>query len=125
MDQNISPSSGNNKTFCLSVVECWEVQFLVDAGFSLSSIFMITGIFSTGNGTGNPVHLPNPYPTCVLTNLNSWCRVFQLIQTLFVCFVGEWKKKDVYYTANQEILEDQRIQIKQSTGHFQLLHRLR
>ena len=31
------------------------------------------------NGTGNPVHLPNPNsPACVLTNLNFWCRVFQL-----------------------------------------------
>ena len=32
-------------------------------------------------GTGNPVHLPspNPYPTCVLTNPNIWCRVFQVV----------------------------------------------
>ena len=38
------------------------------------------GTYGTGNGTGNPVHLfnPNHYPTCVLTNPNFRCRVFQL-----------------------------------------------
>ena len=95
-----------------SVVEHW-VQFLVTSGFSLSSVFMIYG---TGNDTGNPVHLPSP--TCALTNPNFRCHVFQVIQNSFVCLAGEWKKKkDVYYTANQELLEDQRVKIRQSTGH--------
>ena len=41
------------------------------------------GIYGTGNGTGNPVHLPSPnlYPTCVLTNPNFRCRVFQVVQS--------------------------------------------
>ena len=35
------------------------------------------GTYGTGNGTANPVHLPNPnpYPTCVLTNPNFQCCV--------------------------------------------------
>ena len=42
------------------------------------------GIYSTRNGTGNPVYLPNPdpYPTSALTNPNFWCCVFQLIPKL-------------------------------------------
>ena len=42
------------------------------------------GIYSTGNGTGNPVHLPSPdpYPTCVLTNFR--CRVVQLVRSLLI-----------------------------------------
>ena len=33
------------------------------------------------NGTRNPVHLPNPYPTylCLNANPDFWCRLFQLI----------------------------------------------
>ena len=43
-------------------------------------VYGSVGIYGTRNGTGNPVHLPNPnlYPTCELTNLNFRCRVFQL-----------------------------------------------
>ena len=39
------------------------------------------GIYGTGNGTRNPVHLPtpNPYPTCVLTNPNFRCCIFQVV----------------------------------------------
>ena len=34
-------------------------------------------------GIGNPVRLPSPkpYPTCVLTNPNFWCRIFQVLRT--------------------------------------------
>ena len=82
---NISPSSGNNIlrfSGChRSVVECWQPRWL------FTFVFMISEIYGTGNNTGNPVNLlsPNPYPVCVLTDLNFWCHVFHVIQNSFVC----------------------------------------